>query len=1560
MFPLAARSQLANIQFTTTTNNGQITITGFSATGSGPLVIPSTINGLPVTSIADEAFFQCTGLTSVTIPNGVTNVGAWSFYQCTGLTSVTIPASVANIGINAFYVCITLNSITVAAQNPAFSSINGVLFNKTQTTLIQYPAGAVSSSYAIPNGVSDIEDEAFAYCGNLTSVTMPDSVTSFGNPPFDSCTKLTSIAVSTQNPAFSSINGVLFNKTQTTLIQYPAGAASSSYAIPDGVSTIAGSAFALCANLTRVTIPDGVTNIGYLTFRYCTSLTNVTIPSSVTSIANLAFFSCTSLTSAVFKGNPPNMGTTVFGSAASGFTAYYYNGATGFTSPTWNDGGGDSYAAIDLGNPSAPIITSVNPNPVPAVDGTQTFTIIGSNFTTGCTVTLRDLGAGQTFTSRPFTLMSSTQLVLNSNFTTFPSTWSVEVINSFGASSGQYRFQVGTGATPTLAVASVGGTTFTPVRVGSTSNLTFTLTNKGTTAINGTASVMGPFTIEGTATYTLQPGQSLPFTVQFTPIGTGAQSGYLSFTGGTGLTIPLYGSGTANTALGTFSGRVVDINGAPIPGALITASSGGVATMDSDGIYTLSVQPGSCTLTATVPGQNFQQTVIPTITVVAGQSPSAPDIQLLPMPLTNAATQNIPVVFVRGFALGSQPAFGNDPYWNNLYAVLKGNASPPYANTSSPFTNLWDPNATTTINGQTVNYSGPGIDGTKSVSDNVQPLINYIGEEVQQYFKINGTYPSINIVAHSMGGLIVRQALDNHNYIFCTVTNKDGSKSGIHIKVNTVIMLGTPNAGTVWADAVILANSVPLESNKFFAGTISQAAMSQMTTTFVRNYFNQNFSWPSSVPVFVMAGTGGSNGFPLEDPTFGIALQALGSILGKSSLTPEGVNDGVVTRPSVEGEYDSLPLDPLNLGLQASVYLGPNNVTDIEALNQSLDHITLYSTPAPIAWITNILLSGQLPALVQPGLNVANKNFVNISLPKTSTATLALPTEQLDNRSGTLSQGSIVTLNVACDANATFTVNLLADPGGVNFTLKDPSGNSINSTSPQNNSNVVYLQNVDPVSGIVCTTYTITSPTQGIWTVTLDGTGLTRSSVDYQLSASGDSSVTLQSATAPFFHNSHEAVVSCSLQNMGTTPPTPVQATSVTAQIVYPDGTVNAQTLFDDGFHNDGAANDGTYAAILPNLTEPGQYFVTYRATGNYSENSPYTRYATGSFMVSSEDASISGSFTNQPVPSSGPAVQASMLVNCLVNANAPGTYRLTGQLIDSTRTLVIPASVEMDNLKMGTTTAALNFDLTQFLQVGFTGTATLINVQLFEQTANGLQWLDAYPGSFSIQIGPQITSQPQSKSVAIGSSTQLSVSTIGDATVTYQWLFNGSPINGQTTATLSLSNLTIAQAGNYSVVVTDETGTVTSLSAALNVRPPTAFSDWATANATSNDPTATPQNDGISNLLKYLYDISPTQPMSSSERAALPTLGSDTTTAPGTEYLTLTYRENPFITGLTAHIQTSSDLKTWTTLTPSDVPPDFLSQQVGTDTNTGDPIMEVGVKVTGEKKQFIRLNVTP
>ncbi|MCX6992913.1 MAG: leucine-rich repeat domain-containing protein [Kiritimatiellaeota bacterium] len=303
-----------------------------------------------VTSIGDRAFSSCTGLTGVVIPNGVTSIGSEAFYCCTSLASMIIPRDVTSIGDLAFWGCISLAAITMDTGNAVYSSVDGVLFNKSKTTLLQYPGGK-AGSYTIPYGVTSIGDLAFASCTSLTSVSIPDDVTSIGSEAFYRCTSLASITiprgvtsigdlafwgcaslaaitVNALNSIYSSVDGVLFDKSKTMLIQCPGGK-TGSYTIPNGVTSIGDSVFSSCTSLTGVSIPDSVIGIGDCTFPECTSLDNVTIPSGVTNIGNYAFYDCASLKGVYFKGNAPGIGSSVF-DGDNKAVVYYLSGATGW------------------------------------------------------------------------------------------------------------------------------------------------------------------------------------------------------------------------------------------------------------------------------------------------------------------------------------------------------------------------------------------------------------------------------------------------------------------------------------------------------------------------------------------------------------------------------------------------------------------------------------------------------------------------------------------------------------------------------------------------------------------------------------------------------------------------------------------------------------------------------------------------------------------------------------------------------------------------------------------------------------------------------------------------------------------------------------------------------------------------------------------------------------------------------------------------------------------------------------------------------------------------------
>ena len=220
----------------------------------------------------------------------VTSIGNDAFSSCSSLTSITIPNSVTSIGDGAFSPCSSLTSIEVDADNPNYTSIGGVLYNKDVTILICCPGG--KTSITIPNSVTSIGEWAFHDCSSLTSITIPNSVTSIGDRAFSACS-LTSITIPN---SVTSIGSFAF-----------AGCSSlTSITIGNSVTSIGNNAFHSCSSLTSITIPNSVTEIGEGAFSYCSSLTSITIPNSVTSIGNNAFRYCESLTSIEVDANNQN------------------------------------------------------------------------------------------------------------------------------------------------------------------------------------------------------------------------------------------------------------------------------------------------------------------------------------------------------------------------------------------------------------------------------------------------------------------------------------------------------------------------------------------------------------------------------------------------------------------------------------------------------------------------------------------------------------------------------------------------------------------------------------------------------------------------------------------------------------------------------------------------------------------------------------------------------------------------------------------------------------------------------------------------------------------------------------------------------------------------------------------------------------------------------------------------------------------------------------------------------------------------------------------------------
>ena len=246
---------------------------------SGSVVIPEkfTYEGVEysVTTIGNFAFFRCSGLTSVTIPNSVTFIGDDAFFRCSGLTSVTIPNSVTSIGNSAFSRCNSLTSVTIpnsvtSIGNYAFQGCTGL------------------TSVTIPNSVTSIGESSFSQCSGLISVTIPNSVTCIGRSAFEGCSGLISVT------------------------------------IPNSVTTIENYAFQECTGLTSVTIPNSVTYISNYAFYGCTGLTSVTIGSGVKYIYGQAFAECNKLEEVYcLAENVPRTDTNAFEKSYPEYTTLY-------------------------------------------------------------------------------------------------------------------------------------------------------------------------------------------------------------------------------------------------------------------------------------------------------------------------------------------------------------------------------------------------------------------------------------------------------------------------------------------------------------------------------------------------------------------------------------------------------------------------------------------------------------------------------------------------------------------------------------------------------------------------------------------------------------------------------------------------------------------------------------------------------------------------------------------------------------------------------------------------------------------------------------------------------------------------------------------------------------------------------------------------------------------------------------------------------------------------------------------------------------------------------------
>jgi len=366
--------------FSSTVSEGAATLVRYVGSDQ-VIVVPTTVQGFPVTkignrcfaslvlggvqsvvipegirSIEKEAFDGCRNLTNVVLPNSLTNIATRAFASCFKLPRITIPEGVKTLGTEAFYFCNGLEEIHVSPSNTEFSGRDGVLFNKEQTILLQYPAGRNQTHYSIPDTVIRVESSAFLDSSKLQTLSIPKSVAEVGygsgSTPFLIMKNLTHFIVDPANPHYMDVDGVLCAKEPPTVLRFPEASPLRHFAIPQGTTVILPWAFARGAGLASVFVPDSVTqiddfafsecgglstvdfgkglrNIGHSAFASCSNLVSVTIPSGVTSFGPAPFSRCFNLKHLFFEGDAPLVNEQ-FGLGGGAITVFYLPGAKGW------------------------------------------------------------------------------------------------------------------------------------------------------------------------------------------------------------------------------------------------------------------------------------------------------------------------------------------------------------------------------------------------------------------------------------------------------------------------------------------------------------------------------------------------------------------------------------------------------------------------------------------------------------------------------------------------------------------------------------------------------------------------------------------------------------------------------------------------------------------------------------------------------------------------------------------------------------------------------------------------------------------------------------------------------------------------------------------------------------------------------------------------------------------------------------------------------------------------------------------------------------------------------
>jgi|GEM_PF-4283054 len=1204
------------------------------------------------------------------------------------------------------------------------------------------------------------------------------------------------------------------------------------------------------------------------------------------------------------------------------------------------------------GSLGVPVVQSIFPSTITGADTRQWLSVRGSGFTAISTVTLRTGNEIFIIPSSRTEFVDSGEIRVFVNLTSAAASWTAEVSNGSGKSSQLLAFQV---SPP--SVRPDGGIDFGTVAPGQTAEKSFVVRNNSGGPAALSVSLSGPFSVINGPGVSLAAGAEQSVTVRYSPTAAGSDVQPIIFQiGGQSIRSLVSGrSGTAIANTGAINGIVegsdgnggfvplrnakVDLNVAASLGDGLYRSTGHSTKTDSAGSYTL----------AGIPAGNYLLEITPSagdaaryysvgyggdpVEVTAGATENY-SFQLPLLPSDPNDFHNIPVVLVRGLG----PAGDNESgYWAALRDHL----------TAEGFTNVWVPNEFLRPNS-----TSPVVNGELGVFDNASALDAFLATKVAQYKQSHqGASPkAIRFVCHSMGGLIVRQLLS--------------PKSRNLPPVSDVVMLSTPNAGSALAD--IKAAIYPFND---WSDDIE--SIFQLRTSFVRDVFNSTVKWPSgdNVRLFIAGGTNGSGDSLLEAGNVALKL---------NSPSGDQLNDGAVTLLSSQGKYITGDYSKTTIALLAflsrpttKASFSDARVTAAEQV--ALNHSTITSDPAILGWVTEIL-SGRTPdgigtirAAARSAPMVAMRSEINAQAQAMSEST-HLPDQLIDRVSGSVVAGAVATSSIPVDSTAKV-VFAATIKGSGDFSLVDPANNVIVATG----GNVTRQEIADGGTKIV--QFEIINPTVGVWQMKVDATA-SPGPVGYELQALCESTFALAGSQGERFRQGASVPLSAALGDSGSESVIIVPGASIEASLESPAGVIVEGDLLDDGTQVDGEAGDGVFGCTVNPASGAGWHTVKYRAQGVHPvTGEAFSRVVEGQICVGLDAGFISGEPSYETLDSDENGFADSVRVEIPVSVSGPGTYVLSGKLVDVETGTEMPASSTFVREAASTANVTLLFSPRDLPEGQAFGPFDLQKVDLFRQVGEP-EWADRFNGSLrvyttlynEISRSIRLTGDLSFGTVPVGQQTSRNLTIHNDGWESldvsslslpfgFSAAYEGSVEPGeaavvpvtfspQSESTYSGigSAVSNAAAGESTISLTGQGG-------AEQV----AMSDWLSRKGVPpNQQGATddPSHRGLPNILAYLFNVHPLNGPASGDQNAILRGGLHNNGV--NDFLTLRYRKNRNAVGLNVTVETSVNLQagSWQTVIPDE------TVTVGTDSLTGDPVIEVRIKMGAGSRLFGRLKV--